>query len=239
MYCIKLMPVCAVVLRGESFRKGSQDTRVKGIPEAYEDQMRACASHLELFKYMESKGVTVHVYIHTISTPYNNDLLKVYGDYVKKSTFRQQMLRGQEFLVKEAADNVHVDEYDSLMLTRIDLILRPQFFTVFNPLSEKILFISVCWWKDRYTPRRNPRVNDVFYFFPKNLYQKFHEAQARFGYGHNFLDNVPCTQDEWAFFVDYFLDSDSEKDLNPLYRIANRKEATIFQSPGKKYPDDF
>jgi len=233
------MPICAFILRGESFRKGSQCTRSIGTPDSYDDQVLACTTQLQLIQLIESKGIEVHVYIYTYTTQYDSHLVAIFKNYIKQVIFLDSLLSSQSHLISFGLDQIEIEKYDMVSILRIDLVLKYDFFKLFDPFSNKIVFPSVTWYKDRFTPKGNPRINDIFYFFPKSKYSILYQAKDKLEFYHTFIDNVDIQPDDYTFMTDLYIDSDSEKDFSILTRISNRPECTIFHSPDKKFKDDF
>jgi len=111
---------------------------------------------------------------------------------------------------------------------RIDLQLKEYFSKIFNPLWNKILFPSICFKPFHETDMGHPRVNDTILFFPK----KYFNYLTLFLIGHNlwedFILNTDLTYEDLDTMLDTYHDSDSQKDWNPIYRIVNRPETSIY-----------
>lgn len=235
------MPSCAVVLRGESFRFGRQDTRIRGIPEAVEDQMAACRSHLRICDRLKEMGVTPSLFLTTYTTPYDDKLLEVYAPYLVKHQILAEIGPIQHVNVKVSVGLVDdLSAFDYVIILRVDMCFKDEFFDIFRLDENRILFISVCWYKACRTPRGLPRVVDTYYCFPKNMFPYLLAAQQNSRiYGHECVEYFGLQPPQYDFLTYIFLDSDSFKDKNPYYRIVNRGESKIFNSPGKLFPRDF
>ena len=235
------MHTCAVILRGESFRFGRQDTRIRGIPYAVEDQMLACRSHLRICDRLKEMGVTPSLFLTTYTTPYNEQLLEVYEPYLVKHQILPAIGPIQHMNIKASVDLVgDLSIFDYIIIIRVDVFFKDEFFEIFKLDENRILFVSVCWYKGCRTSRGFPRVNDTYYCFPKLLIRYLFAAQGHSqSYGHECVEHLNLRQHEYDFLTNIFLDSDSYKDKNPYYRIVNRPESEIFHSPGKIFPRDF
>ena len=76
---------CLVLIFGESFRTGSQNSRVRGDDSSYDEQIKACLTHINFFKYLETNyNIKVSVSLLTYTTKFNKDLINNYQDYIVK-----------------------------------------------------------------------------------------------------------------------------------------------------------
>ena len=160
----------AILLRGESFRTGSQLTRVIGGDESFESQKEASATHNKLAEKIESLGYEVDIYIDTYSTKYDNDLLSWYGSRVKSHVFNKTHLESQKDLMKDLIGLLDPLNYDAILIIRLDLFLKEPFITEYNPDTQTIQFISVLFTRNHKTPKNRPMVNDTIFHFPKKYY---------------------------------------------------------------------
>jgi hypothetical protein len=203
--------------------------------------MLACGSHLRICDRLKELGVTPSLFLTTYTTPYDDKLLEVYKPYLVKHQILATIGPIQHMNVKASVDLVgDLSPYDYVIIFRVDMFFKDEFFEVFKLDENKILFVSVCWYKGCRTSRGFPRVNDTYYCFPKSLFRYLFAAQGHSQlYGHECVQNLNLRQHEYDFLTYIFLDSDSYKDKNPYYRIVNRPESEIFNSPGKIFPRDF
>lgn len=229
----------AILLRGESFRTGNQNTRVKGQPGSVYDQQLACQSHIRFVEDLKTRGFDTHLYVTTYTTRYDQMLLNSYAPHVYKSHIFNKIAPKAYLNIKESIALIDYTQYDYIIIIRIDLFLKDDFFNALI-LDDKVRFMSVCWFKNRKTANGNPRINDVYYQFPRAGYIYLEKAQKNPGaFYHTFLDYVKIPEESLGFFTNRYYDSDSFKDLNPYYRIVNRMESRINHSGNKLYPDDF
>lgn len=237
----------AIILRGESFRIGSQNSRNVGIDTSYDQQKEACATHNKLAEKIESLGYSVDFYIDTYSTKYDNELLGWYGSRVKASKFHKTHLESQEALIKDSIDLLgdSLYSYDALLVLRLDLFLKEQYINEYNPGVKTIQFLSPLWRFNGKTPKGNPRVNAIIFHYPKAYYDKLYilysDSSTKNGMRmHDILDYTDIVYEKnYIFLSNNFYDSDSQKDLNPYYRIIGRPENDVWHDEGKEFPRDF
>ena len=235
----------AIILRGESFRTGSQHSRNIGSDISYEQQKEACATHIKLAEKIESLGYNVDFYIDTYSTKYDNEMLGWYGSRVKAYKFHPTYLDSQQALLKDSIDLLKdsLNTYDALLIMRLDLFLKDQYINEYNPGVETIQFLFVLWHFNRKTPKGNPNIDASIFHYPKKYFKNL-SVLAGLVNGkiqlHELLDydNIVYNVD-YTFLTDGFHDSDSEKDFNFYYKMANRPENPIWHDIGTKYPNDF
>jgi hypothetical protein len=237
----------AIILRGESFRLGSQDSRIVGNDQSYEEQEAASDTHNKLAEKIESLGYIVDVYIDTYSTKYDNDLLSWYGTRAKLHKFHKVPLESQEALIKDSIELMEesIDYYDAILLLRLDLFLKDQYINEYDPGVQTVQFISALWLRNSKTPKGNPRINAIIFHYPKKYYNKLHilytgSSKKNGMRMHDILDYDTLVYNvDYTFLSNNFYDSDSQKDLNPYYRIVGRPESTVWHDAGKEFPRDF
>jgi len=232
----------ALIIRGEAFRKGGQGNRHHGNQETYEEQKKACETHMQLIRKIQNLGYAVDVYINSYNTKFNKDLESWYGGYLKKSRFHEKHLESQAKLLEDSIQlmNSQGIPYDAVLILRIDLFLKEKFILEYNPETNTIQFVCIMWSKYQKTPKGNPKVNDTIYHFPKRMFTKLNMLFSTSHDGHDFLDIQPLEYEkDYSVLTRNFHDSDSAKDFNPYYRIIARPEATTWFDQGKEYPRDF
>lgn len=221
-----------IIIIGESFRLGGQGTRVRGVPESYENQINACKAHINLLDNLKDRfNCDLCVYISTYDTKYNNELLSIYEKYIIGYKIYNDPIGLTQLFKNTIIDNKNdLNTYDFVFYFRIDLFLKDHFINnIFNPKWNTIMFPTICWKRDS-TYNGKPRVNDMMLFVPNKFF--------------DYLDNMPICHESWYIFtnkldiddndldvmINTYHDSDSEKDFNPLYYIVNRPETTIWHS---------
>jgi hypothetical protein len=228
-------------ITGESFRIGLQGTRVRGTSDSLEEQEMATMSQLSFFSRIKEE-VDFKIKIITYSTDFDNKIREWFKEYDADISFLDNLI-GYDNLYKECVSTIDLSEdIDFVFFMRIDLILKKKFLDVFILDEEKIKYPSVCWITSFLDPVTVPhhktfkknrhRVNDLMLYVPKKFFNELkdgeilitpHEACDFMGdYVYNNVD----------FFLDTYHDSDSYKDRNPIYKIANRPESNKWYSEG-------
>ena len=222
---------------GESFRSGSQYSRIKGLPESYIEQINACQSHVNFIKKLEDKYKLEKskVVIVSYSTQYNNELLKIYNDNIVSYLFFTKMI-GLNNLFHEGIKKINnINDYDFIFYNRIDLYLKDTLFEKIDLLQNKILFANICWLRDCICKNKYPRVNDMIIFIPRNFYSKITYVHVYHDAWYHLIEKGKMNNDDIDFILNTFHDSDSEKDYNPLYYIVNRNQSLIWHDQNKTF----
>ena len=231
---------CKIFLIGECFRGGGGGSTIRGTDYSFEDQKLASMTQINLLNSLK-KYFKIDLEILTYKTKFDNHIEEWYSDFEPKITLFDNLI-GITNLNYMAAKNSNED-YDFIFILRIDLIFKKAFLDNFNPFSDKITYPFVCWcvtppnfnydYVRHITSTGRHRVNHIMIFVPKryiNDYVKLvldrkiisvHED------GDNMTDDM---YNNLGYMIDTYHDADSAKDKNPLYRIANRPESTIWYS---------
>lgn len=220
-----------IIFFGEAFRLGAQYTRDRGSDQSYDGQMQASKSHISFIKDFNNKNVNIDVYISSYETKFNDDLLKVYKDFLIGHDFYPNIL-GQEKLIHNAVNKISLEKYNFLLIMRIDLFLKNKFTEIFNHNWNKIMWPSICFKPYHLYNRKHPRVNDVMIFIPKKYYGYIKDLKySQAGGGHclwwHLMEHTNLSYDDLNTMLHTFHDSDSAKDFNPLYYIVNRPVSKI------------
>lgn len=234
-------PKMAVILAGEAFRFGGQAVRVRDVEKAFEPQRRACFSHVSFFdRLKETKNLNCELFISSYSTKHQQDLLGWYGERLASYSFKENLI-GLQGLIKDAIQEINFEEYESLLITRLDIEFKEYLSRVFDPTWNKIMFPSACWKVGAYlTKGRNwtPRISDTMEFVPRRL---FGHVKRQFHLSHEawlHYKRSGLTNSDLGLILDTYHDSDSAKDYNPLYKMAGRSESRKFHSPNFKMGGD-
>jgi hypothetical protein len=225
---------CLIIFIGESFRDGTQSSRQKDTEWSYEPQHNASISHRKFIEHVKELGVEVDVIINTYNTKYEEDLKKWYNDYLIDYISNNKLI-GIEKLLNNSIEKhqKNIEIYDFIFAIRIDLFLKDYFLEKFNPYWDKIYFTNITWREIYKTYNNEPRIADTmifiphqyFYLFNLNLYLN-HDAWFLYKNDYNLTNN------DMDFIIETFHDSDSYKDLNPLYYMVCRPENKIWHSEG-------
>ena len=229
---------CVLILIGASFRLGGQGNTSIGNPLSYNEQKEACMSHINFCKHLHLRPTIV---IDTYSSPYVDELISWYSDYKVVSRIHDTLI-GYDGIINDSIliAKQYIDEAEFAFFIRIDLLLKLPLFKI-NMLTEKLLFSSICFTLNNYHMYMGlPRVADLMLFIPKRLLYLLtnntlllsHESYAYFVH-------IGLKHEDIGFMLDTFHDSDSAKDWNPLYKIVNHPETTIWYDSGKKISDIF
>ena len=202
---------------GESFRKGNQFTRVRGIPESFAEQQLASVSHVDLITHLENVHKTnIDVILNSYTTQYNKDIEDWYGHRLIKSVFHLKPM-GWPNIYNAGIDLINNKQYDFIFIHRVDLYFKKYMKTRFDPTWKKISFA---------TTLGDGRVNDVMVFVPRTFFDMFFDKKLCLC--HEFLAHH--SPENVCYFIDTHHDSDSFKEWNPLYRIINRDETLHWRS---------
>jgi hypothetical protein len=219
------------VVIGESFRTGSQTTRVKGLPESVKEQIDACRSHMKFMEHFSDIDWKIVVFSYT--TPYDEKIREIYGDKLLHSEFLSEPIGLQNIFQKSLnyikTSNIN---YDFVFVSRIDLEFKESFNQVFDPTWNTVHYPFITWFPPEDKKNTHPRVTDTMVFIPKGI--SFDDLslshESWFDYvekGHKY--------DELDVMIDTLHDSDSEKDYNPLYTIVNRPATDEWHSLKNKF----
>lgn len=231
---------CLVVFLGETFRMGGQGTRSIGSDESYSEQIKASKSHISFIEDLkERKCCSADVYISTYNTKFNSDLLNIYNKVLIGSDFYDERIGYNRLLHNSIGKIKDLTVYDFVFFSRINICFKDEFLNVFNPGYpnwDKILFPSICWFRDSKVGN-HPRVNDMMIYIPKRYYNYIKNIAYEAYYdGHrmwyNLIGQTDLTYDDIDTMLNTYHDSDSAKDFNPIYYIVNRPICTKHHSEG-------
>ena len=226
-----------LLLLGESFRMGGQGSRIRGSHESYDEQLKACGTHIS---FIESIGLT-HVYLASYNTQFNDQLLDVYSRYLVGHMFYDDVIGIDNLFQRSIQQIQDIETYDFILYLRVDLYLKPLFTQVFTPSSKTITFPTVCMIP-YHRVESHPRVSDTILFIPNKYYKYMRDIKIGHDMWYDLIVNTDLTYDDLDVMISTYHDSDSEKDFNPLYYIVNRPQSSTFHSQGflfdKRLKDD-
>ena len=231
----------AVLFYGESFRTGRQCSRTIGLDdEAYDAQKAASATHVGLLTHLGSAYDTCDVYISSVTTRFDADLVSFYGPRVKASVFVEPGLsydgyhfaRGNQAIVESG----EIDNYDHVVYVRVDLHLKPHLVDVCLrdvAAVEKISFASICFLP-HHKHHNRPRVNPVIAVIPKRFRHLIVGGKMHLNHDtwHALVTGCGLEDADLDVLLDTYHDSDSHKDWNPIYRMCSRPESSKWHSKG-------
>jgi hypothetical protein len=225
---------CLILIFGESFRTGSQGSRIKGDNNSYQEQIKACNSHLKFFKFLENKyniPLEIKVSLLTYSTKFDKDLKNIYNDYIIKYEILHDLI-GLNGLFHRSYSDIKLDDFDFILYFRIDLYLKDYFFEIFNPYWKTIRFATILWVRNQVCDNY-PTNNDMIIFIPNKYFIHLSSFDLTYHCTWKYLIlNAKLTDNDLDTMINTFHDSDSQKDFNPLYYIVNRPENTKWHDEG-------
>lgn len=235
------MKKCLVILFGECFRNGGQDSRARGHPASYNMQIDACESHIKYFLVLKTKyNIDTDVIIDSYSTQYDDELKMLYKDYLITCKFHSDVIGFNALYFDTFTHITNIDEYEFIHYIRIDMLIKDHFINTFQK-TNKITYSFVCWIGGHQCSSNNncPRVADMMVYIPSEYYYIFirkvlmldHES-----YGHLIANGL--SKEDIGFFALTYHDSDSAKDWNPLYIIVNRPIAEKWHSTAYRLNQD-
>jgi hypothetical protein len=220
---------CLLVYYGGAFRDG---IITRDSDYGYEAQERVSITHSKLKKVLNTKGFQTDILINTRSTKYSNKLEDWYSPLNIIMNNLSNKIHAREYMMQSTIKNINKlnkNDYDFILIIRIDIFLKPEFYNVLNTESEKINFLA-----NNYNPRtceniidNELSVVDICLFIPKKYYYILDE---NFKLWHNswyiFKNEYGLTDDDMTFMSNIKFDSDTLIDNNPYYTISGKKENT-------------
>jgi hypothetical protein len=224
-----------LVLYGESFRSGDNGSRTRDCEECVETQKIASQSHQDFIRFVQEKyNITLDVLIDTYDTLYQEELKSYYNspDY-----YSHKELLGWDGICQHAVNNIDKSHYEFILLTRIDIFIKPEFYNVFNPSWEKIYFLSTvepddtptvkCGFSKSETGIYYPKINPTFVFFPSSYYDALQQVSVDHEAWFHYMKTYQLTEKDMGLMVDYQFNANSASRQNPYYKMVGRPESTI------------
>jgi len=229
----------AVVLYGESFRDGKQHSRLRDTKRSVPLQIKASQSHVNFGKFLKKQfNIDIDFIIHTYDTIYEDTLKKIYPNltYTSSEQLLDKNVGNSVSKCAQLAINTIKKEYDFIVLTRMDIYIKPHFYTIFNPYWNKIYMISQNFtkWKCGFFRNKNPIVNPTIHFIPKKYFKILKKINVTHDLITSYQENFKLTFDDFDFMVDDYHDADSNKDYNPYYKMISRPETKKWHDRGRK-----
>ena len=153
------VPRCLWIILGESYRTGGQGVRNAGNPDMIPEQRLAMKSHVDVFQWLlDVHGVRSEVLMGQYSTPFDNDTLAHYGEWVRRApgqefptTHWSAGMEGTQYFAPNSFwFNKHMQrvrnewpggllQYEFVAFLRADVLLRPYFKKAFNRTVTQFL----------------------------------------------------------------------------------------------------
>lgn len=217
---------------GGAFREGEIGTTKQDSKYGYEAQKNTSITHAKLKKVLNKKGYQTDILISTRNTKYSNRLDSWYEPYDMIINKISEKMHGKDYMIKSTVDNINKlnkYDYDFILFARIDLFLKPDFFEVLDPETDKISFLA-----NNYNPKNcnywhkdSPEVVDLFVLVPKKYY---YILDSKFSLNHNswsyLKKQYKLSNKDMTFMSNLMFDSNSSIDKNPYYVMSSRKENT-------------
>ena len=235
-----------LIIAGECFREGTQDSRLKDTDISVVNQLKATESHLSFIEYLKNRyNIITDVQLISYASKYENILIDKYNEYNLRYKFYDTYHKDRTQLVNSDKIDKIEEEYDSILVIRPDMYLKPFFYNIFDPHINKIYYTSVCM-VGVHRVFDTPRVNDTMIFIPKKYFDlayytigiKTYHAAIKEYIDHSHQIGRPLSlYSDFDFFIRTPHDSDTYKDYNPLYYLVCRPENKKWQSYGYEIRD--
>ena len=222
---------CLLVLYGESFREGKQNSRVKDTNESYINQMLASDSHLKFIYMLKTKhNIDTDVSISTYKTKYESDLKKKYKNIIKYNS--ETELIGENNISQNGMKDIDLNQYKFIIITRNDIFFKDEFINNFKEY-DKITYVSQILMSHDCYLDGNPRVNHIIIQIPNKYFNVIKDINV----GHESwktLNNLHgYNKTQLGFMLESYHDADSYKEWNPYYKMIGRDETTDYMSRDK------
>lgn len=233
-----------LIIAGECFREGTQDSRLRDTDISVDNQIKATESHLSFIEHLKKTyNITTDIQLISYASKYENILINKYNEYYLRYKFYNTYHQDRTQLVN--SDKIDdIEEYDSILAIRPDMYLKPFFYDIFDPYSTKICYPSVMWLFSLCNINQKQDwvlVNDTMMHIPKKyfdlVYHKigvklYHMAILDYISHSRAIDEPLLFNTDFNFFLKTLHDSDSHKDYNPIYTLVGRTENKNWYSYG-------
>lgn len=239
------------IFTGECFREGLSTTRVRDTLYGYISQKECSESHMKLINILKEKyNYDIDIAINTYDTIYKKELLEWYNNHIVYSNFEKECytddpngLPGDQkschYSIINAIDNVDIDNYDFLFICRSDILLKDEFFNLFNPFVDKITYSFVQNISDNpgLSPVPFPCVSSVLCIVPRKYYYPFGNWKGIRATSYRIL--IWCSeldlQKDIGFLTNKIYSAHSLQQKNPLYKINCRPEPEFYTNDNSVY----
>jgi len=128
-----------LILYGESFREGGQNSRERDCDNSYKTQKIASESHTDFCKFIKEKyNIYMDISITTYDTKYEKDLKSWYNNLVYYKSYKE--LIGTKNISHSAINNNDSEKYSFMFITRMDIYIKKDYYPIFNPYWDKIYY---------------------------------------------------------------------------------------------------
>jgi len=241
----KKMNKGCLILYGESFREGKQLERTRDTEKSFDNQMKACDSHVKFIEKMKKNNIQIDVSISTYCTKYEKELKKKYSDYNLFYTCETEMIKNVatsiKYIATQGIKNINLNDYSFILITRNDICFKDEFINRFKP-SDRIQFVSQHWTKNdcfMEDSRLYPEVNNIILYIPKKYYFITKDLRIHHDSWKYFIQHMGLKDSDMEFMLDTYHDSDSYKDYNPFYYMVGRDQTNIWYDATKKNTNDW
>lgn len=224
-----------LIISGECFRDGGQNSRQKDTTESLKYQFLATSSHIKFIEYIQNKyNINVDIQILSYHSKYENELIKQYEKYNLTYKFYNKYFSDRTQLTNSyKIDNIE-QKYMGILVIRPDMYLKDYFMEIFNPFVDKIYYISVCFLKHHLCIGNVPRINDTSIYIPFQYFSQIYYDIGIKLYHESILDYIShgLSLQNFDFWLHTLHDSDSAKDYNPASYLVSRPYNKIWHSYG-------
>jgi hypothetical protein len=231
---------------GLPFREGGQGSVIYNTPNSYNEQIKACNSHVKLIEHCLNNNICdeISIFVTSISTMYDSDVNSIYEKYLLQSKFSPTHIGLNEVVNFTPELLPNLNDYDFILTIRIDICFEELFFIEFNPnlYKETIHFFSICSYIKilafeypsiaRMHDIEHPRVNPIIFLIPKKYYKYMNNTMFHHESWWYLVENSKLTIEDIDVMFNNYYDSDSEKDYNHFYYIVNRGRNNHWHSDG-------
>ncbi len=233
--------VIGILVRGESFRVGENNSRRVGTPESIKGQRQAAISLYEnVIFVLHAMGYQTRIILDTYSNGNENELLSLYpgSELVVRPLEALQTVNLSNVVQDAIRNNPKVDFW---FIIRFDMCLHGAFQGIVKRMIQEESRILFPWTMvgeyGAVLPSGRHSVAETMFWLPKYRVNDFLKAlvvinKGNIGDLHAFLDGlVPCVGEE---AVGYMVDAKSydtnpAKQPNPYYSFVQRTDACVLQ----------
>lgn len=219
---------------GECFREGLSCTRLVDTEFGFKNQVESSNSHkLLINNIIEKNDYTIDVAIHTYNTKYIETLLSCYNNIVYKHFsdhyYSNDVKHIANKVISDIFNSLNMSDYDFIFFCRLDILLKPEFFKLFNTDWSEIMYPNVMS-----VSNNDMCIANVFCFIPKKYFFPFLMwtgiTNCHFFYPHAIKDLLKngLSLYDVNFISDKTYIANTIQSKNPLWCINCRPEGPDF-----------